>query len=92
MRKNMLPNFFHTQHLTITRFGIAKCRYPALEVLTLDTTLPSLVIETAVEKSGSKVLKNANMGLCISITTYDAFTTPAGLDLIVKAIDLMGEE
>jgi len=73
-------------------FGIAKCRYPALEVLTLDTTLPSLVIETAVEKSGSKVLKNANMGLCISITTYDAFTTPAGLDLIVKAIDLMGEE
>jgi hypothetical protein len=20
MRKNMLPNFFHTQHLTITRF------------------------------------------------------------------------
>jgi hypothetical protein len=73
-------------------FGIAKCRYPALEVLTLDTTLPSLVIETAVEKSGSKVLKNANMGLCISITTYDAFITPAGLDLIVKAIDLMGEE
>jgi len=73
-------------------FGIAKCRYPALEVLTLDTTLPSLVIETAVEKSGSKVLKNANMGLCISITTYDAFTTSAGLDLIVKAIDLMGEE
>ena len=73
-------------------FGIAKCRYPALEVLTLDTTLPSLVIETAVEKSGSRVLKNANMGLCISITTYDAFTTPEGLDLIVKAIDLMGEE
>lgn len=73
-------------------FGVAKCNYTLLEILTLDTTLPSVVTDIAIEKSGSKVLKKGNLQVCIGLEVYDAFVSTEGADLAIKAVELIGEE
>ena len=73
-------------------FGVAKCNYTLLEILTLDTTLPSVVTDIAIEKSGSKVLKKGNVQVCIGLEVYDAFVSTEGVDLAIKAVELIGEE
>ena len=69
-----------------------KCNYTLLEILTLDTTLPSVVTDIAIEKSGSKVLKKGNVQVCIGLEVYDAFVSTEGVDLAIKAVELIGEE
>ncbi len=73
-------------------FGVAKCNYTLLEILTLDTTLPSVVTDIAIENSGSKVLKKGNVQVCIGLEVYDAFVSTEGVDLAIKAVELIGEE
>lgn len=73
-------------------FGVAKCNYTLLEILTLDTTLLSVVTDIAIEKSGSKVLKKGNLQVCIGLEVYDAFVSTEGADLAIKAVELIGEE
>jgi hypothetical protein len=73
-------------------FGVVKCNYTLLEILTLDTTLPSVVTDIAIEKSGSKVLKKGNLQVCIGLEVYDAFVSTEGADLAIKVVELIGEE
>lgn len=73
-------------------FGVAQCNYTLLEILTLDTTLPSVVTDIAIENSGSKVLKKGNVQVCIGLEVYDAFVSTEGVDLAIKAVELIGEE
>lgn len=73
-------------------FGIAICNYTLLEILTLDATLPSIVTDIAIEKSGSKVLKKGNVQVCIGLEASDAFVSTEGVSLAIKAVKLIGGE
>ena len=55
-------------------------------------TAPSLTIDYLVEQSGKKVLKQGNFQICVAMETYDAFVSQEGLDLAVKAVDLIGND
>ena len=72
--------------------GYAKCSYKVIELLFLDMTAPSLTIDYLVEQSGKKVLKQGIFQICVAMETYDAFVSQEGLDLAVKAVDLIGND
>lgn len=72
-------------------FGVAKCNYTLLEILTLDTTLPSVVTDIAIEKSCSKILKKGNVQVSIGLEIQDAFVSTEGGSLAIKAVELIVE-
>jgi hypothetical protein len=72
-------------------FGYAKCSNIVIDMLTFDTTLPSLAKSTTIEMYGSKAVKKADLKVCVTWETHDAIVSPEGVDLAVKAIDLLGD-
>lgn len=72
-------------------WGFIKCNYKALQILTLDTTAPDLTIDYLIEKSGKTVLQVANIRACVAMEVYDAAISPEGVNLAVKAVELLGE-
>jgi hypothetical protein len=72
--------------------GILKCSNALIEVLFLDTNAPSMAKNVAVELYGNKTVKKADIRLCLVLEAYDAIVSPEGLDLAVKASELLGEE
>ena len=72
-------------------FGYAKCSNIVIDMLSFDTTLPSLAKSSAIEMYGSKAVKNTDLKVCVTLETYDAIVSPEGVDLAVKAIDLLGD-
>ena len=74
-----------------TIFGYAKCSNIIIDMLTFDTTLPSLAKSATIEMYGSKAVKNTDLKVCVILETYDAIVSPEGVDLAVKAIDLLGD-
>ena len=75
-----------------TSIGIAKCYSTALEVITLDTTLPSVATDIAIKTYGSKGVKKLSLWGCIGMEVYDNAMTQDGVDLAVKTVDLLGDE
>ena len=74
-----------------TIFGYAKCSNIVIDMLSFDTTLPSLAKSSTIEMYGSKAVKNTDLKVCVTLETYDAIVSPEGVDLAVKAIDLLGD-
>lgn len=72
-------------------FGYAKCSNIIIDMLSFDTTLSSLAKSSAIEMYGSKAVKNTDLKVCVTLETYDAIVSPEGVDLAVKAIDLLGD-
>ena len=64
---------------------------PIIDMLSFDTTLPSLAKSATIEMYGSKAVKKADLKVCVMWETHDAIVSPEGVDLAVKAIDLLGD-
>ena len=80
--------------LTISKnilVGWGKCSNIVIDMLTFDTTLPSLAKSATIEMYGSKAVKKADLKVCVTWETHDAIVSPEGVDLAVKAIDLLGD-
>ena len=71
--------------------GVTKCSNTLIEVLLLDTTAPSMVKGFGLEVYGSTVVKKVDFRVCVALEVYDGIVSTEGVDLAVKAVDLIGD-
>jgi len=71
--------------------GATKCSNTLIEVLLLDTTAPSMVKGLGLEMYGSTVAKKVDFRVCVALEVYDGIVSTEGVDLAVKAVDLIGD-
>ena len=71
--------------------GVTKCSNTLIEVLLLDTTAPSMVKGFGLEVYGSTVAKKVDFRVCVALEVYDGIVSTEGVDLAVKAVDLIGD-
>jgi hypothetical protein len=71
--------------------GATKFSNTLIEVLLLDTTAPSMVKGLGLEMYGSTVAKKVDFRVCVALEVYDGIVSTEGVDLAVKAVDLIGD-
>jgi len=71
--------------------GVTKCSNTLIEILLLDTTAPSMVKGLGLEMYGSTVAKKVDFRVCVALEVYDGIVSTEGVDLAVKAVDLIGD-
>jgi len=72
-------------------FGVAKCSNTLLEILSFNTNAPSITKGFALEMYGTKAMKKADFKVCVLLETHDAFVSNEGVDLAVKAVEILGD-
>ena len=73
-------------------FGVAKCSSVLLEALSFSTNAPSVAKGVALEMYGTKAMKKVDLRVCVTMEIYDGMLSSEGVDLAVKAIDLLGDD
>ena len=72
--------------------GLAKCSNTLLEILSFDTTAPSMAKGFALEMYGTKAAKKVDFRVCALLEIHDGIVSEEGVDLAVKAVELLGGE
>lgn len=72
-------------------FGWGKCSNTLLEILSFNTNAPSITKGFALEMYGTKAMKKADFRICMAIEAHDAIVSIEGVELAVKAVDLLGD-
>lgn len=73
-------------------FGWGKCSNTLLEILSFDTNAPSITKGFALEMYGTKAMKKVDFHVCMLLEAHDAIVSEEGVELAVKAVDLLGGE
>lgn len=73
-------------------FGVAKCSSVLLEILSFDTTAPSIAKGITLDMYGTKAMKKVDLRVCVTMEIHESIVSSEGVDLAVKAIDLLGDD
>ena len=72
--------------------GIVKCSNTLLEILSFDTNAPSITKGFALEMYGTKAMKKIDFRVCAVLEAHDGVVSDEGVELAVKAVELLGNE
>ena len=90
--KSALDYIFNTGNIIKNMFfGWGKCSNTLLEILSFNTNAPSITKGFALEMYGTKAIKKADFRICMALEAHDAVVSIEGVELAVKAVDLLGD-